>query len=145
MNRTDRFWLNVEKTETCWLWKQKPSAEGYGRFQTKPDPHTYAHRFAYELLVGPIPEGLHLDHLCRVRICVNPQHLEPVTCRENVIRGIGPAAIHHAQTHCIHGHEFTQANTYYRRDRKYPARICRRCRADRENVRHQQRALAVAS
>ena len=86
-----RFWAKVDKTETCWLWTGGQSA-GYGRFGFKGRPNLGAHRFAYELLVGPIPPGLDLDHLCRVRNCVNPDHLEPVTRRENLLlRGGGPS------------------------------------------------------
>lgn len=84
----DRFWRAVEKTSDCWLWRGRISANGYGIMHIWRNGNTSirAHRFAYELLVGPIATGLHLDHLCSVRHCVNPAHLEPVTARENVHR-----------------------------------------------------------
>lgn len=72
-----------------------------------------AHRYAYELLVGPIPEGLHIDHLCRVRLCVNPAHLEAVTCHENNRRSTSPTAVNAKKTHCPRGHEYTEENTYF--------------------------------
>lgn len=85
-----RFWSKVEKTESCWLWHGKKSRDRYPQFAYGPADereHVYSHRKAYEDLVGPIPEGLDLDHLCRVRNCVNPEHLEPVTRSENILRG----------------------------------------------------------
>jgi len=87
----ERFWSKVEKTVSCWLWTAS-TRRGYGQFviNNKPTP---AHRFAYEQLVGDIPRGLQLDHLCRVRNCVNPEHLEPVTSRENILRGEGICAV----------------------------------------------------
>lgn len=111
-DRRARFMSKIDKTATCWLWIGGLDAYGYGQF----DRHDKAHRVAYEMLVGPIPEGLVIDHLCRVRRCVNPEHMEPVTHGENNLRGIGPAAVHAAQTHCIRGHEFTPENTYIWRD-----------------------------
>ena len=104
-----RFWLKVEKTETCWLWTAGRVWNGYGQFKVA-GRHVYAHRFAYELLVGPIPEGLTIDHLCRVRHCVNPAHLEPVTSRENTLRGDTPAARNAAKTHCPQGHPLEAGN-----------------------------------
>ena len=94
----------VVKTETCWIWQGKKDY-GYGRVGMN-GTHHRAHRLIYEALKGPIPEGLQLDHLCRNRSCVNPNHLEPVTGAQNCRRGIG------SKTHCKHGHEFTEENTY---------------------------------
>jgi hypothetical protein len=121
----------VDKTQDCWNWTGALD-NGYGRFQGGPRGSKVhrAHRLAYELLVGPIPEGLVLDHLCRNRRCVNPDHLEPVTNRINVLRGEGWAASRARQTHCIHGHEFTPANTYV--DPKRGTRGCRECRRGRQ-------------
>lgn len=119
-----RFWSKVEKTDGCWLWRGGLFRTGYGCFYEVPRPGRLAHRYAYELLVGPVPEGLELDHLCRVRHCVNPAHLEPITHAENMARGI-----HATKTHCKHGHEFTEANTLLRNGGK--GRTCRACAADR--------------
>ncbi len=89
-----------------------------------------AHRFAYELLVGPIPDGLVIDHLCRVRHCVNPAHMEPVTRWENTLRGGSFSAVAARQTHCVNGHPFDEENTHVDR------RGFRRCRAcNRERLR----------
>ena len=103
----DRFWEKVDKTgpNGCWLWTGACSRRGYGAILADfPDRRMLcAHRAAYEMLVGPIPDGLQLDHLCRNRPCVNPAHLEPVTGRENVLRGTGFAAENAAKTHCVRG------------------------------------------
>lgn len=86
----DRFMAKVEKTEACWLWVGCVHPGGYGKFFVrKVQSRTilvYAHRWSYEHFIGPIPDGLEVDHLCRVRHCVNPDHLEPVTKAENVAR-----------------------------------------------------------
>jgi hypothetical protein len=136
----DRFWPKVQKSDGCWEWKASKNAAGYGRFSVRLSldnwATVYAHRFAYTLVVGPIPEGLTLDHLCRNPGCVNPAHLEPVTMRENVMRGNSPIVRQANQTHCIHGHEFAGDNVYIRKDNG--ARMCRACSARRGRERRQR-------
>jgi hypothetical protein len=120
-----RFWAKVEKLgpDDCWIWNGATSA-GYGHFHFG-DTHVLAHRWSYEQAIGTIPNGLQLDHLCRTPACVNPDHLEPVTLAENVLRGISLSAKNARKTHCKHGHELTPENTYVR-----PSgfRNCRACR-----------------
>lgn len=126
-----RFWAKVIKTETCWLWSAS-CGHGYGRFSVN-RKSVIAHRFAYELLVGPIPDGLVLDHLCRVTRCVNPTHLEPVTTRENTMRGALPAIAslqNIDKTHCKYGHPLFGENLYV--PPAHPTyRRCRQCARDR--------------
>ena len=116
-----------EPNSGCWLWTAGVSPLGYGQCSDGPygERRTqYAHRVAYELFKGPIPAGIGLDHLCRVRSCVNPDHLEPVSQRTNLMRGRTLAARFAAQTHCVHGHPFDETNT--RRTKK--GRECLACR-----------------
>lgn len=126
-----RFWSKVDfdGPDGCWLWRATLDTAGYGRFRAaEARSMVSAHRRAYMRLVGPIPEGLVLDHLCRVRNCVNPAHLEPVTHEENCRRGENAQR---DKTHCPQGHPYDEANTYI-----YPSdgrRACRRCH--REAVR----------
>ena len=102
-----RFWFHVDKngSNDCWLWTGHLRS-GYGRFEVD-RKLVSVHRFSYELVYGPIPSGLQLDHLCRVQNCVNPAHLEPVTQYENNMRSNSPAAIHARKTHCPRGHAFS--------------------------------------
>lgn len=124
----------------CWVWTACKLPSGYGKLWTG-SKHDYSHRFVYERLVGPIGDGLEIDHLCRNPSCCNPDHLEPVTHRENALRSpINPLAVNAAKTHCKSGHEFTDENTLVQNG----GRICRECKriADRdryENRRDYQR------
>ena len=122
----ERFWEKVHKTDTCWLWLGSVTHGGYGQFRHKGG--TRAHRFAYESVKGKIPDGLYLDHLCHVRNCVNPAHLEAVTPRVNAIRSNSPVALNATKTHCMRGHEFTEENTYT--PPKANQRHCRACRRE---------------
>ena len=107
----------------CWRWQRSCNRDGYSQV-TYGGVAMNVHRLSYETFVGPIPEGLHIDHLCRVRDCVNPEHLEPVTPRENTMRSpIAQAALNAAKTHCAQGHAYDAANTYLYKG----ARICRAC------------------
>lgn len=128
-----RFWRKVAKSDGCWNWQAAKVPSGYGRAQFDGRVQQ-AHRVAYELIVGPIGEGLHLDHLCRNPSCVNPAHLEPVTPGENVLRGVGPSAIHAAANYCINGHAFTPENT------RVDAKGWRSCRACDRAAYHRGRA-----
>ena len=118
-----RFWAKVNKTDTCWLWTAA-APNGYGQIGAG-GKTLRAHRVAYEMLVGPIPEGLQLDHLCRVTLCVNPNHLEPVTNRENVLRGESPLAKKARQTECLRGHPLSGANLYTYPNGNRRCKICR--------------------
>lgn len=114
----------------CWEWNGQLNSDGYARFGVTAQKNTYAHRLAYELIEGPIPAGLTLDHLCRVRHCINPAHLEPVTSRENSLRSpFTMASRHAATTHCPSGHEYTPENTMTVKHRNgRVTRVCRTCR-----------------
>jgi hypothetical protein len=126
MPTEERFWGKVDKSPDCWLWAAGLDQHGYGRFfLTKKEHYLLAHRVAYTMLVGPIPDGLQLDHLCRITRCVNPDHLEPVTARTNVLRSESWSAVNARKTHCPQGHEYTEANIYRRP--KTGGRGCRAC------------------
>lgn len=125
----ERFWSKVIKHEGgCWLW-QSATRYGYGVFSLgrRSGKRIMAHRYSYLTLVGEIPNGLQLDHLCRVRNCVNPAHLEPVTPKENVLRGEGPSALQSRRMDCIHGHPLSGDNLYITPKGK---RRCKTCRSE---------------
>jgi HNH endonuclease len=113
----------------CWIWTGA-AAGPYGVVMLKGRIQK-AHRAVYEHLIGPIPKGLTLDHLCRVTLCVNPRHMEPVTGRVNTLRGDNPAATNAHKTQCKRGHPFTPANTYIQPS---GGRSCRTCSRDRMRV-----------
>lgn len=109
----DLLWSKVNKTETCWLWTGQLDISGYGQI-LRNGKLFKTHRVAYELLVGPIPEGLTLDHVkdrgCQHRSCCNPAHLESVTNTVNILRGDSIAANNARKTHCKRGHELDGLN-----------------------------------
>lgn len=122
-----RFEAYVRRTAGCWDWTGARMANGYGVFNM-PDRlgggTRLAHRVSYELNVGPIPDGLELDHLCRVRHCVRPDHLEAVTHRENDLRGASPFLVAHREGRCLRGlHAMTPENA------RVTSNGRRRCRA----------------
>lgn len=110
----------------CWLWTKTIQSEGYGVLRVD-GKLEYVHRLTYELLKTSIPEGLELDHICRIRRCCNPDHLEPVTHLVNVNRG---SNFQSSKTHCINGHELSIDNLYFRSDNPN-ARVCKTCAIQR--------------
>ncbi len=139
----NRFWDKVDFTggpKGCWLWMAHCTDTGYGQFRRDSIKMVRAHRYAWELLVGPIAEGMVLDHLCRVKICVNPQHMEEVTERENILRGYGTPANNARKTHCNKGHAFDGPNTrFYTCNSGYQGRVCRACKRETNQKLRQRR------
>ncbi len=133
----DRLWAKVDKhgplpmarpdLGPCWIWLGKLDGHGYGQISEggRQSKKVSVHSLVYKWLVGPITDGLEPDHLCRIRRCCNPEHLDPVTRRENVLRGESPAARNARKTHCVNGHPFDEANTIVRA--KGRGRECRIC------------------
>lgn len=132
MNVKQRFFDKVapEPNSGCWLWMASCTAEGYGQFWLE-KTNVRAHRWIYEFSVGPIPDGLQIDHLCRVRSCVNPAHLEAVDQQTNLLRGEGLTAINARKTHCPAGHPYSGENLY---NNPRGARICRTCGRQRSRI-----------
>ena len=135
----------VPHDDGCWEWRAHKNSAGYGMFQVAGTGKVLAHRLAWELVHGPIPDGREIDHLCRNRACPNPAHLELVTPQENNSRGMSTSARHARQTHCHRGHPFTPEHTYV-----YPVgphegrRRCRTCDNALRRVRRAQRKRAAA-
>lgn len=127
-NILDRAFQRYVETDGCWLWTGTVTPEGYGQISGYIDEifrMLSAHKLIYEAVLGKVPSGMHLDHLCRNRSCVNPAHMEIVTPRENILRGIGPSAVNALKTRCKRGHPLQGENLYVDRRGK---RECRNCR-----------------
>lgn len=136
MSADERFWAKIDASGACWMWTASTNGVGYGQFWNG-SRLVKAHRWSYERFVGPIPDGLQLDHLCRNRACVDPAHLEPVTGRTNVLRGATVVAAKAKQSHCIRGHLLAGGNLYVEPGGR--KRKCKTC----QTVQHKTRRVAA--
>lgn len=125
---SERFWAKVDQTNFCWNWTGS-KCKGYGQLRIN-KRNVYAHRFIYEAMLGRIPDGYQIDHLCRNSACVNVTHLEPVTKDENNRRGNSPAGQKSRQTHCKRGHPLSGDNLDMHMGK---FRRCRACHREQEN------------
>jgi len=130
-----RFWALVARSDVpgaCWLWLGHINPNGYAQWKIeKTSKAELVHRIAYRLMHGEIDNTLQLDHLCKIRHCVNPDHLEQVTAKENNARSTSPTARNRLKTHCKHGHAFDEANTHIRPNGGRSCRICKNLRRRR--------------
>jgi len=121
----------------CWVWAASKYSDGYGQFGVSPKHQIGSHRFAYNYWVGPIPDGLELDHLCRVRECCNPEHLEPVTHKVNMLRGLAAEVTirrQRSKSHCPYGHPYAGHNLYLTSNGWRQCRACSRRRYENKRI-----------
>lgn len=134
----DKFWLRAVVQDGCWGWRGSLTSAGYAQFHLRGGGRAVGHRWLWEQLYGPVPEGLELDHLCRNRGCTNPDHLEAVTHRENVQRGLTPIVAgnwQRARTECPKGHPYSPENTGITTIGSSVRRYCRTCKRGKARVR----------
>jgi hypothetical protein len=136
VNELVRFLQHVETGRGCWEWRGHRLQSGYGTASDSRGTEP-AHRRSYRLFVGPIGAGLEIDHLCRNRGCVRPDHLELVTHRENLLRGQGVSAENARKSVCVNGHELNFANTYIRKNGNRDCRVCKKLRERQRRIRAQ--------
>lgn len=142
----EKYIHKIKLTDTCWLWQGSIGLGGYGILSQYSSDHRKslpkrAHRVIYEIARGPIPKGLVLDHLCRVRHCVNPDHLEPVTEKVNLQRGYGPSGLNFRKTFCLRGHHFTSENTYVSPKGGRRCKACRKMQRDQRTIQERMARL----
>lgn len=132
LDLAERFWSKVDQSGDCWIWLGGKSSSGYGAFAPAFKERYVAHRFSYELVVGPIPANCDMDHLCRNPPCVNPAHLEPVSHAENCRRGMGFSGRNARKVQCDAGHDLDGDNLYLDPKGRRQCKTCRN-RAGREH------------
>jgi hypothetical protein len=136
-----RFFKKVNKTSGCWIWIGAINNYGYGMVQINGSKHS-AHRISYEIAKGAIADNLQIDHLCRNRRCINPEHLEAITQKENLLRGETIAAKNKSKTHCPKGHPYSKKNTIMKnKGGGYRSRQCRICRNEKEKTKYHRKKL----
>lgn len=135
--------IDYNGPDGCWQWIGAVSDLGYGTVSLTGEKTKHAHRAVFELYYGPIPQGLVLDHICRNPGCVNPEHLEPVTQRENMNRGNSPSNVAKRTGYCGRGHALTPENVCIRANGHRLCRTCRDMRNDRRTVRHREEVAAM--
>jgi hypothetical protein len=134
--QAETFWAYVERSNSCWNWTASCDSKGYGQYAIgtyKPNSrrNARAHQVSYALTIGEVPENMVIDHLCRNRTCVNPAHMEVVTNKDNILRGVSPSSKHAIKTHCPYGHPYNDSNTRLNAG----SRVCRTCHRQREALR----------
>ncbi len=134
-----RLWEKANKTETCWLWTAYINKFGYGVIGTYDKKTALAHRVSFELTKGPIPEGLEINHLCEVKNCINPDHLEAITRAEHILKtDFQGGKYQKNKTHCVNGHSFQETDVYITKEGHRKCRACGRAADKRRSPRRAQ-------